>query len=53
MIRAPSIGVQSHGIVDQQRSINLQKRPIAVQATQDWTEHHVIFNTLEYNEVWL
>jgi hypothetical protein len=53
IVRAPTIGVQVHGIVDQQRRINLQKRSIDVQATQDWTEHHAVFNTLEYGEVWL
>lgn len=53
IVRASAIGVQVHGNVDQQRRINLQKRSIDVQSTQDWTEHHAVFNTLENDEVWL
>jgi hypothetical protein len=53
IVRASAIGVQVHGNVDQQRRINLQKRSIDVQSTQDWTEHHAVFNTLENEEVWL
>ncbi len=51
--RASTIGVQVHGNVDQKKRLNLQKRSIDVRSTQDWTEHHAVFNTLDNSEVWL
>lgn len=53
VVRAESLRVQVHGNLSQRQRINLQKRSIDVRSTQDWTEHHAVFNSLENSEVWL
>lgn len=53
VVRAESLRVQVHGNVSQRQRINLQKRSIDVRSTQDWTEHHAVFNSLDHSEVWL
>ena len=53
LVTESAIGVQVHGNVNQRNRFNLQKRSIDVRSTQDWTQHHAVFNTLENSEVWL
>ncbi|MBI1314628.1 hypothetical protein GC176_25325 [bacterium] len=53
VVRPDSLGIHVHGNVSEKRRLNLQKRTIGVRATQGWTEHQAVFNTLDNREIWL
>lgn len=48
-----NILVMVHGDVESRQRRNLQKRKFGARSTQDWTQHHAVFNTLNNTEVWL
>ena len=53
-VRRPhSIDVQIHGNVADRKRVGIHKRDINVRGTQDWTEHHAMFNSLHNSEVWV
>lgn len=51
--RAHNIDIQIHGNVTQRPRVGIHKRDIQVAGTQDWKEHHAMFNSLHNSEVWV